>query len=179
MNTIKNEFISPEEFEVLQDKYECKAEYCNGEIILHSDISTYHNSIVTNISAELVHFLRGSNCKSYTEQIEVIFDEYHKFKPDVFVVCDEATKKGESFTSPPKIIFEVISKSTALHDRFTKMNIYQKYGVQEYNIVEQTGHIVQYGLIDGYYQITNTFHSGDCYKSIVFTDFSIDLKYIY
>lgn len=42
----------------------------------------------------------------------------------------------ESFTSSPKIIFEVISKSTSNHDYITKLAVYQKYEVLEYNIVE-------------------------------------------
>lgn len=42
----------------------------------------------------------------------------------------------ESFTSSPKIIFEVISKSTSSHDYITKLAVYQKYEVLEYNIVE-------------------------------------------
>lgn len=59
----------------------------------------------------------------YTESIEVIFrsnEEVYKYKPDVYVMCEEQTRQGESFTSAPRIIFEVISKSTASHDYITK-----------------------------------------------------------
>ncbi len=43
MNAEKDKYISPEEFEVIQDSYECKVEYDNGNIIMHSDTSNYHN----------------------------------------------------------------------------------------------------------------------------------------
>jgi len=97
----------------------------------------------------------------------------------VFVACEEAITRGQSFVSPPKIIFEVVSKSTASHDYITKLSIYQKYGVLEYNIVEQNGHIVQYGLEDGIYRIVNTFHMGDLFISHVFKDFNVDLEEIF
>ncbi|WP_297424639.1 Uma2 family endonuclease [Clostridium sp.] len=64
----------------------------------------------------------------------------------MFLTCKEAITMGQSCISPLKIIFEVVSKSTASHDHITKLSVYQKYGVLEYNIVEQNGHIVQYGL---------------------------------
>lgn len=178
MNIEKDKYISPEEFEIIQDSYECKVEYDNGSIIMHSDTSDYHNEIVGNIAAYLKLYLKGTKCKVLIEQIEVIFDENHKYKPDIFVVCEEATMKGESYTSTPKIIFEIISKSTASHDRITKLELYQKYGVMEYNMVEQNGNIIQCVLKDECYSI-NTYHAGDIYVSYVFPNFKIDLKDIF
>lgn len=111
--------------------------------------------------------------------IVIYFDEKIKYKPDVFVTCEEAITRGQSYISPPKIIFEVVSKSTASHDYITKLSVYQKYGVLEYNIVEQNGHIVQYALEDGVYRIMNTFHMGDVFTSYVFKDFIVNLEDIF
>lgn len=182
MNTDEDLFIEAEEYEKLQDTFKCKTEYDNGRIIMHSGTSIKHNDIVLNINMYLRLFLKNSKCNTFTEQIEVIFKnekEEYKYKPDVFVVCEEATRKGESFTSAPKIIFEVVSKSTASHDYITKLAVYQKFKVLEYNIVEQNGYIVQYGLIDGAYRITNTFHKGDTFVSFVFPEFKMELEDIF
>ena len=127
-------------------------------------------------------FLDNSKCDVYTESIEVIFrnnEEVYKYKPDVFVMCEDSTRQGESFTSAPKIIFEVISKSTASHDYITKLDVYQRFGVLEYNLVEQEGYIVQYSLIDNQYKITNVFKNEDEYVSTVFVDMKINLKDIF
>lgn len=70
-------------------------------------------------------------------------------------MCEGASRKGESFTSSPKFIFEVISKSTLSHDYITKLDVYQRFGVLEYNLIEQEGYIVQYSLQDKEYKITN------------------------
>ena len=182
IKTDENKFITSDEFENLQDQYKCKVEYNNGEIILHSDTSLTHNSIISGIQSELRVFFRGSKCKSYTEQIEVIFKnniEEYKFKPDIFVMCEDAKTKGESFISSPKIVFEVVSRKYAQVDYITKLQVYQKFGVLEYNIVEQNGHIVQYVLEDSIYGIKNTFHIGDFYISPIFPDLKIDLSHIY
>ena len=173
---------SEKEFEDIQSNYNGKAEYCNGHVVLSSSTSIKHNEIITNLSFNLTSYLKGSKCKAYTESIEVIFrkdNEVYKFKPDVFVECEDASREGQSFTSAPKIVFEVISKSTASHDYITKLDIYQRFGVQEYNIVEQDGHIVQYTLTEGQYRISNTFKDNDTYVSTFFEGLKIKLEDIF
>ena len=55
----------------------------------------------------------------------LIFLQYNNYNPDTFVAYEEAIRNGESFTCAPKIIFEVVSKSTASHDYITKLAVYQ------------------------------------------------------
>ena len=169
---------SEEDFEDIQARYDGKAEYYDGAVILSSTTSIKHNEIKRNILTEFSIYLKGSNCQVYDEQIEVIFqdkDDVRKYKPDVFVMCEDATKKGESFTSAPKVIFEILSKTTAKFDRTVKYDTYEKFGVEEYNIVAQTGSIVQYKLIDGAYEIANEYKNDDVYVSVVFPDLKINL----
>ena len=171
-----------DEFEEIQANYDGKAEYDNGLIYLSSNTSIHHNQIITNINIYLSLYLKHGKCRTYSEQIEVIFksdNDIRKYKPDVFVMCEDATRNGESFTSPPKIIFEVISKSTSSHDYITKLAVYQKYGVLEYNIVEQSGKIIQYSLEDGKYTISDVYKNDDEYRSTVFPDLKINLKNIF
>lgn len=153
MDIIKDYIYSEEDFEEIQKNFNGKAE-----------------------------FDKGSKCEPFDGQIEVIFqskDELYKYKPDIFVMCENATTKGESFTSVPKIIFEVVSKSTASHDYITKLAVYQKFKVEEYNIVEQSGKIIQYSLVDNQYIISDVYKNEDEYVSTVFTDLKISLKEIY
>lgn len=170
------------EFEDIQAKFDGKAEYDNGMIYLSSDTGVYHNEIISNINTYLTLYFKGSKCKSYTEQIEVIFqsdNDLKKYKPDIFIMCNDAIRKGESFISVPKVIFEVVSKSTSSHDYITKLAAYQRYGVPEYNIVEQNGNIIQYSFEDGRYHILNTYKNNDDYVSCVFPDLKINLKDIF
>ena len=178
----KSIYYSEADFEEIQKNYNGKAEYSNGAIILSSTTSIKHNDIISHLNYHLVSYLRNKKCKTYSESIEVIFkneSEIYKFKPDLFIMCDDVTTQGQSFTSAPRIIFEIISKSTARHDYITKLDVYQRFGVLEYNIVEQDGYMVQYSLIDGQYKITNTFKEKDEYISTVFPELKIPLEEIF
>lgn len=178
----KNIIYTEEDFESIEKKFDGKAEYSNGYIILSSNTSIKHNEIISMLNFNLMLFLKETKCKVYSESIEVIFKndkEVYKYKPDIFVMCEDSFRQGESFTSTPKIIFEVISKSTASHDYINKLDVYQRFGVLEYNLVEQEGYIVQYTLIDGQYKITNVFKGEDKYISSVFPNITINLTDIF
>ncbi|MGL4654907.1 MAG: Uma2 family endonuclease [Sarcina sp.] len=173
---------SEAEFEDIQAHYDGIAEYDNGMIFLSLPPSIKHNEIKRNILTEFSIYLKKSKCKVYDEQIEIIFnykDDIRKYKPDIFVMYEDATRKGESFTSAPKLIFEILSKSTAKFDKGRKYDTYESFGVLEYNLVEQNGFIVQHKLIDGAYQIVNVYKNSDEYTSVVFPDLKINLNDIF
>lgn len=99
--------------------------------------------------------------------------------PDIFVMCEDAKTLGEGFISSPKIIFEVVSKKYSDNDYFIKARIYQKFGVLEYNIVEPSGYITQYSLVNGTYGTPKVFSSKDIYVSSVYTDLKFQLENIF
>lgn len=177
MHLEKDKLFTIEEYEKLQYKYKYNIEFINGDIVLHSKTSVKHNEIVNNIQFKLMSYFNSSNskCKVYTEQIEVKFhnsqDTINIF-PDVFVMCEDAIKNGESFISPPKVIFEVVSPNYSGHDYITKLQIYQKYGVLEYVIVEQTGEMIQYNLEDVAFKPS----TNESYISNVFDGLSINIE---
>jgi len=59
------------------------------------------------------------------------------FYPDVIVVCDDQTE-DDYYTESPKIIVEVLSKSTRRTDQTLKRSAYQKLpSLEEYVLIEQ------------------------------------------
>ncbi|MHC1683814.1 MAG: Uma2 family endonuclease [Clostridiaceae bacterium] len=182
MDPIRNIFITPEEFEEIQSKYDGICEYLNGEILFSSRTSQKHTRVVRKILSKLDAYFEGSKCEPFSEQIEVIFKNEHEqynFLPDIFVMCEDAKTLGESFISSPKIIFEVVSEKYSDNDYFIKARIYQKFGVLEYNIVEPSSSITQYTLINGTYGTPKVFSSKDIYTSSVYDDLKIELEKIF
>jgi Uma2 family endonuclease len=75
--------------------------------------------------------------------------------------------------------FEVVSENYEHYDYFIKLRTYEKFGVFEYNIVNQYGNIIQYILKDGKYVVNKSFHKDEIYKSVMFSDLEIDLKLVF
>lgn len=183
MNLNYDHFISLDEFEKIQEaNSEYKAEYSNGQVLLSSNSSRKHNKIIRKIMQGIGSFFDGTKCEYYNEQIEVIFkndNEIYKYKPDIFVVCDDYSEDGESIVGVPKIIFEVVSENYEHYDYFIKLRTYEKFKVPEYNIVNQYGNIIQYVLKDDKYIVNTSFHKDDIYISAMFSDLKIDLEYVF
>lgn len=55
MNPKVDHYVTPEEYDLLQPSYDCRTEYCNGEIVMVSHTSTYHNEVVGNIHLKMVN----------------------------------------------------------------------------------------------------------------------------
>jgi len=55
-------------------------------------------------------------------------------QPDNSIICHQAS--GPFLNQAPKLIFEILSPSTAAKDRTVKYEIYQSQGVKYYIIVD-------------------------------------------
>jgi Uma2 family endonuclease len=178
---IVNPYQDYEVFLKMQSETIDKLEYHNGTIFNMSPTSIKHNDIVNNLMFELKKFFKGSKCKVQSEQIPIIFQDdnsRYEYQPDIFVMCEGKTI-GEKYISIPVIVFEVLSKKTASNDLFVKALIYEKFGVQEYNIIHQDGRVIQYGLSDGKYDVVSSLTKVEDYKSTVFDNLKFSLKDIF
>lgn len=57
-------------------------------------------------------------------------------QPDICVICDRSKIDGRGCNGAPDLCIEIISKSSAKHDRTTKVTLYEQAGVREYWIVD-------------------------------------------
>jgi len=110
-----------------------------------------HQHISSKISWELQNIF--NNCKKCQSLLPVdwkISDET-VVQPDNSVICH--TPKHEAYiTKAPKIIFEILSKSTAKKDKGLKYDLYEKEGVLYYIIVDPQEEIAKvYELLNGRY----------------------------
>ncbi|CAN7685093.1 Uma2 family endonuclease [Paenibacillus sp. LjRoot153] len=80
------------------------------------------------------------------------------------------------------MIIEGLSPSTALKDFNEKFNLYQKYGVQEYWIVDPGNRTVHvYSLQDGSYQVRQLYTEPEqnTIQSFIFKDLQVPLDKLF
>ncbi len=137
-----------------------------------------HQSISNNIACELKNSLQGCKACQALLPIDWKIKEDTILQPDNSVICHKP--KNEAYiTKAPKIIFEVLSKSTAKKDTGIKFNIYEKEGVEYYIIVNPDENMAKvYRLHEGRYikmadasDESVEFEIQECGKKITF-DFS-------
>ncbi len=110
-----------------------------------------HQAISNKIARYLDEYLQ--ECKSCQALLPIDWkiDESTVVQPDNLVICH--TPQEEAYIKKaPKIIFEILSKSTAVVDKNLKYELYEKEGVDYYIIVDPKETIAKvYRLKDGRY----------------------------
>ncbi|MGL4875793.1 MAG: hypothetical protein ACRC30_14210 [Clostridium sp.] len=74
----------------------------------------------------------------------------------------------------------MVSHSNARLDTVTKMDLYAKSGIEEYNLVYQEREIHQYKLNEyGVYYLNKSYKKNDVYKGIALEGLDIDINTIF
>lgn len=115
-------------------------EYLAGEIFAMSGVSRRHNRIVGHLCEAIRRHVKGGPCEVHFADMQVKLrvnrDDY-VYYPDVMVVCDRG-HDDDRFVTNPKLIIEVLSRSTEGVDRHEKRGNYRWIpALEEYVIVAQ------------------------------------------
>jgi Uma2 family endonuclease len=102
-------------------------------------------------------------------------------QPDICVVCDLTKLDGKGCIGAPDLIVEVLSPSTAKMDWNKKFNLYEKYGVREYWIVDPHAKLVHVYLLqsNGEYDFGTIYKCDEKAPVHIFEGLVIDMKELF
>lgn len=147
-----------------------------------------HQEILREFSLVFGGFLKDKSCEVYFAPFDVrLFSEKKKdedvftvVQPDLTVVCDKSKLDDRGCNGSPDFILEILSPSSAKHDRWRKHVLYQKAGVREYWIVDPLNETVEVFLLDeGQYRLNGAFSKEDTVAVHVLDGLEIELGRIF
>lgn len=156
-----------------------KAEFINGEVIIHSLVKKEHTDVVGFLYKILDTFVRLSQMGYVGYEKVMSAFERNDYEPDIVYFNPEKAqhfKKGQWKYPVPDFAVEVVSESTEQRDRGIKFKDYAAHGIKEYwiiNPVEET--VEQYLLRDDRYHLILKTGSG-MIESAVVQNFKIDIR---
>lgn len=179
MSLLNEKSISFEEFEKSQNETDKILEYIDGLVYMSPSPSIKHQEIASFLQGELYILLKNKKCKVFSAPTDVVLkkgetDEKKKVVPDLFVVCNSHGFTKNEYVGIPNLIIEILSPSNQAHDLVTKLNLYMKYGVEEYWIVNPLlNNIMIYSLNEKNEYQLNLISSEGIATSTVFKDFEV------
>lgn len=127
-----------------------KAEFINGEIVVHSPALDRHNSAMLLLATLLSVYVNDRDLGYVRAEKALVELTRNSYEPDV---CYFGPAKAGQITDDqlyypaPDFIAEVLSKSTEKNDRETKFADYAAHRVSEYWIIDPLRRAVeQYGI---------------------------------
>ncbi|MEL7159605.1 MAG: Uma2 family endonuclease [Bacteroidota bacterium] len=166
-------------------KPDVKAEFINGEIIMHSPAKRRHNQATHCINTLLGLYTSVNTLGEVTVEKALVELERSDVEPDV---CFWYKEKAASFTDemnvypPPDLVVEVLSKSTQGRDRGEKKDAYEADGVREYWIVDPKARTLElYELAKNkhgkmVFHLRDTFGVEQSFTSLLLPGFTVPLR---
>lgn len=107
---------------------DAKAELVDGMILMMAGGTPRHAAIAANLIFSLMTRLRGTGCRPYGSDLAMQTGEASIRFPDVSVYCSDVPPPDDpkvKLLGDPKVVFEVLSPSTASNDQITKLREYR------------------------------------------------------
>jgi Uma2 family endonuclease len=134
------DFISVEDYLSGEPLSEVKHEYVDGRVCAMAGASRNHNEAAGACYHALFEHLIGKECRPFMSDIKVRLKAQNKeifYYPDIVVGCDPRDT-DEHFLRFPKLVIEVLSKSTRRLDSVEKFQNYLTIPtLEEYVLIAQ------------------------------------------
>ncbi|KJS20862.1 MAG: hypothetical protein VR72_14045 [Clostridiaceae bacterium BRH_c20a] len=165
-------------------------ELIDGEpILMTPSPSRLHQKILGFIFNHLYNYLQDKNCEVYSAPFDVRFAEESVnleeidtvVQPDISVICDKNKLDDRGCKGAPDLIIEIVSPTSVSTDYIKKLNLYCKYKVKEYWIVDPKEKTVMvYKLLaDNDYGKPKIYNAEETIKVNVFPNLTINLWEIF
>jgi Uma2 family endonuclease len=119
-----------------------KSEYRQGKVKAMAGTSLNHNRIAKNACFVIDNALTGKPCESFMGDIRLWIEKKNLYTyPDVIVMCGQprfAPGRTDTITNP-KVIIEVLLKSTTEYDYSDKFHAYWTIDTFEEYVLTSTG----------------------------------------
>ncbi len=158
-------------------------EFINGEIFMHSPARYAHAEVLGCLTCLLGPYVNRHRLGVVLTEKAMVSLTRNDYEPDLCFfrqeVADTFTPDALKFPAPD-LIAEILSPSTARHDRGLKKDDYAAHGVAEYWIVDPVALAVEvYRLRGEVYAPAVRVHGGDELVSAAVADFRVPVRALF
>lgn len=158
-------------------------ELFEGELAVTPAPSTQHQRISRNLEFILHAYVQTDDLGEVLDApVDVIFDRGTVLQPDILFVAKArlALITQRAVEGPPDLVVEILSSGTQERDRGVKQQLYARYGVRHYWILDPATHsLSEYVLADSAYALRGTATAPSRHTTLLFPELSIDLGAVF
>lgn len=155
------------------------AQLIDGALVMSPSPTFRHQHIVAQLQFALTRYVRERDLGHVLgAPLDVVFSETHSFQPDLVFVSKArfGIIAEEGLRGAPDLVAEVLSPSTAYYDLTIKREVYERFGVTEYWILDPKRETVEVLALrgDAYEPAASARHEGTA-ASALLDGFTVDL----
>jgi Uma2 family endonuclease len=155
-------------------------ELLNGVMIVSP--SPVPNHQLTSNHLEMLVVALMPNGTMFHAPIDLYLDDANIPQPDIVWIAENSRCViGKKYLEgPPELVIEIFSPSTERKDRKDKFNLYQRFAIPEYWMVDPELEFIEvYVLENGLYKRLGVFEPGDSFVSPILGGKSVEVSKIF
>ena len=157
-------------------------ELYDGDLFVTPSPSTKHQKISFNLTLLIGNIVEANDLGTFlTAPIDVIFSSKNVFVPDLLYISNDNSYmvSEENISGSPDFIIEILSSNKS-NDLVKKKEIYEKYLVKEYWIVDPVDEIIiKYVLQNDKFTLFGKFDKTNKYIKVESIDTEIEIEKIF
>lgn len=112
-------------------------QYINGRLIDRPSRTVVHQLVLGGLIRSFVNYEEENGGICIMGPIETILDEHNSFQPDFVYITEECREIVKDYIyGAPNFVVEILEPKNAYYDLRPKKDTYEKYGVNEYLIID-------------------------------------------
>lgn len=156
----------------------------NYDLIMSPSPLLAHQLISAKFFYYLYAFLEGANNNGLvvSAPMDVKFDDGNVYQPDLIYISPEriAEIAKDRIEGAPDLVVEILSPSNAYYDLRLKKDVYEKYGVKEYIIIDPIAQNADlYVLKDGVFYLHQRAAKNESLNSVLLAGFRFELNKLF
>lgn len=156
---------------------EKRVELIEGDFFVSPSVNTKHQRILRELGGLLNEWIKTHQLgEIFYAPYDVVLSNHNVVQPDLlFVARKHSAIVGEkNCQGPPDLAIEILSPSNEKHDLVVKRNLYSKFGVREYWIVDpQSETITLLAFGENKLKEKQTYPKGSVLESLVVEGFKL------
>ncbi len=158
-------------------------ELVDGELILVSSPNEDHQIASMELGSRMHYYAKeGDLGWVFHAPFDIVFSDTDVVQPDLMFISKEREdiRTRANVRGAPDLVVEIISPSSVKRDWEDKRELYARYGVKEYWIVDPANRMVSVmPLRDGFLELAGAYADGDTLTSTALAGFSVEVSEIW
>lgn len=158
-------------------------EILEGVLYVTPSPTTKHQRISRNLEFLLFDFVRKHELgEIFYAPLDVIFSHISIAQPDLIFVSKEREDilTEKNIRGAPDLVVEILSPSTAERDRFLKAQLYARYGVDYYWVLNpETKTMEEYRREGGIFELEGCYQGDTKVTPVLFPGLNLDLREVW
>jgi Uma2 family endonuclease len=146
-----------------------------------------HQKLLIELGRQFANFLLGAECQVFVAPFDVKLSEESAdeddptvFQPDLVLCCDPSKLKDWGMQGAPDLVVEILSPKTGVRDRKVKFDLYERYRVGEYWILDPDGQVLEIYRHNGSrYERVGAFSGEDTVPVSMLPGFTVEMALLF